>query len=211
MVIFKIINTKNGKAYYNLALNGYSFAAKVRDILYGQNQRFKIYYPVYDDIKQGDRFEIVVCEFNTPPEQINSRMIELLSKDTNNYNGEWVPLYNNTIKQHYKEVTLWNKEQGQELYLSLVDLFGEEMLTTIVFDYLYCYANEEWLKKIFKLTDLELGIILKGLPTYINLMNFSLANTSLSQTTKRKWRGNNNGLYTVNKSQQRVRVSDNLE
>lgn len=211
MVIFKITNTKSRKSYYNLSLNGYSFAAKLRDILYGKSDRYNTYYPIHEDVENGDKFDIIVLEVNTPPEKINSRMIEYISEDSNNYNLNWVPLFQKTIEEHYQRIELWTVEQGQELYLDLVELFGYEMLTTIVFDYIYCHVNGNWLMKVFELSELELNIILKGLPMYINLMDFTQADKSLSHTEKRNWRGENNGLHSYGASRKRFRVFGNLE
>lgn len=208
MVIFKIINTSNGKSYYNVALNGYTFAAKLREVLYGVNDRFGKYYPIYNDVVNGDRFDVVVCEINTPPEKINSRMIELISENQNNYNGAWIPLLNHTIENHYKRMELWDKEQGQDLYDELGKAFGYKTLTTIVFDYIYCHATEDWLKTIFKLSDMELGIILKGLPIYLNLMNFEIADKTIAQAERR---GNDNGIHTYDSPRQRFRMSSDME
>lgn len=197
MVIFKVVNTTKKREYFDVSLNGYNFAKKVRHILYGRNDIFNRYYPIYNDILERDDFQVVVCKINVPKNKINQTVAEMVAASENSYNEFWEPIMNKTIDQHYRQI-----EEPSNISLFIKELYAaytEIKLTTIVYDYIYHHAAEEWLWDIFNISPDELNLIMDYLAFYINTIDFKLARPQLIGDRQPVWRRNKDGVYCVSR------------
>lgn len=172
MIIFRAVNLTNQKSYYTLALNADTFAAKARDVLRGGNTKFNTSYPTKEDREAGDLFKIEVLNINPPQEEINTLMIQYTSRDDNTYNGPWVSIFRETIANHYKPITLWKGEQNETLFQDFVEAFTIEVVHDVLYKYLYEGVSKASLLKEYEINESELQLMLKGLPLYINFINF---------------------------------------
>lgn len=197
MVIFKVVNLDNKKVYYDVSLNGYNFAKKIRHILYGYNDVYKHYYPLSQDIGKGHYFQVIICDFNVPPQEINTRMTELVSSDKNSYERFWQPLVTRTIEKHYRKIV--EPTDTILFYNELVAAFGETKLITIIYDFIYQHCSEQWLFNIFDLEQRELDLILDYLPFYIYMINFNRAVPHFVADFKPAWKRGKNGVYCVSR------------